>query len=431
MQIVTTLHAATTDTGAPARHAPLDPPGRVATGLSVALAVVAALAAALTVFVPDVLTGPPVMNGSARGTALVVLVLAVPVLVLSIALVRGGWVRALPVWIGAVAFLAYNGVLFLFATPFDDLFLVYVAMLGLAVWSLVALLHGLDVERFASLFDAQTPVRPVAVYVWVIVALNTLAWLAPVLRATAADGPPSFLVGTGMTTNPIFVQDLVFWLPAMALGAAWLWRRAAWGYVVVSAGLALWVVESVSVAVDQWVGHAADPSSAVASAAVSVPFGVLALIGLVPLGAMLRGLPTGPRASWVDGLAPGRWGWSLVAVQVFVGANAVFGGIQMAADGFGMPTEWLDGTGFASWVLPGSLFWSGLPSLSWWPPAWWRPGTGGPSRSRSSWAHRSSCGSSCSWRCCSATTSFSRSSRVLGVVEVVLVVVWTRRQGAE
>ena len=136
---------------------------------------------------------------------------------------------ALPLWIGAVAFLAYNGVLFLFATPFDDLFLVYVAMLGLAAWSIVALLHGLDVERFASLFDAQTPVRPVSVYVWVIVALNTLAWLAPVLRATAADGPPSFLVGTGMTTNPIFVQDLVFWLPAMALGAAWLWRRAAWG----------------------------------------------------------------------------------------------------------------------------------------------------------------------------------------------------------
>ena len=86
---------------------------------------------------------------------------------------------------------------------------------------------------------------------------------------------------------------------------------------------------------------------------MSVPFGVLALIGLVPLGAMLRGLPTGPRASWVDGLAPGRWGWSLVAVQVFVGANAVFGGIQMAANGFGMPTRWLDGTGFSSWVLPG------------------------------------------------------------------------------
>jgi hypothetical protein len=46
-------------------------------------------------------------------------------------------------------------------------------------------------------------------------------------------------------------------------------RRRPWGYVVVGAGLVLWVVESLTIGVDQWMGHAADPSSSTASAAIA------------------------------------------------------------------------------------------------------------------------------------------------------------------
>ncbi len=331
-------------------------PGPVATGLSAALATVAALTCALALFVPEVLTGPPVMNGSARGTALVALVVAVPVLVTAIVLASRGSVRAVPVWIGAVTYLLYNAILFVLATPFDNLFLLEVATLSLALWSLVAVLLGVDVGRFGALFVATAPVRAVAVYVWVVVGLNTLAWTAPVLRAMLTDGPPAFLAGTGLTTSPTYIQDLAIWLPAMALGAAWLWRRAAWGFLVVGSGLVMWVVESVGIAVDQWLGHAADPGSAVASASISPAFAVLAVVGMVPLVALLRGLPSGA------GLAPdgapdrvrrGGWAWALVGIEAFVGAMAVLGGVRMIVDGFGMPTSWLAAAGVDSWVLPG------------------------------------------------------------------------------
>jgi hypothetical protein len=46
--------------------------------MSAALAVASGVAAALTLLAPDVLRGTPVMNGSARGTALVALVVALP-----------------------------------------------------------------------------------------------------------------------------------------------------------------------------------------------------------------------------------------------------------------------------------------------------------------------------------------------------------------
>ena len=129
-----------------------------------------------------------------------------------------------------------------------------------------------------------------------------------------------------------------------------LWRRAAWGYLIVTAGLSFWVVEGFGVASDQWFGHAADPGSSVASAAAAPAFAVLGLVSLVPLIAMLRRLPTGAGAA-ARPLGPS--GRSLVGVQAFVGLMAVLGGVQLIANGFGMPTAWLARIGTQSWVLPG------------------------------------------------------------------------------
>jgi hypothetical protein len=84
------------------------------------------------------------------------------------------------------------------------------------------------------------------------------------------------------------VQDLAVWLPLAAVAAWWLWRRRPAGILVIGAMLTMWVIESISIAVDQWFGHAADPGSPVASAAVTPVFAVVALLGLVPVAVLLR-----------------------------------------------------------------------------------------------------------------------------------------------
>jgi hypothetical protein len=173
--------------------------------------------------------------------------------------------------------------MFLFATPFNRLFLVYVAMLSLALWTVIALLSVLDRMTMRPRFLPSLPARGIAVYVWVIVALNALAWLGRIVPALFAATPTDLLDGTGLTTNPVYVQDLAFWLPLMAVAAIWLWRRQTWGFVVVGSVLALWVLESIGVAVDQWFGQAADPASTVASATMVWVFALLALVGTVPL----------------------------------------------------------------------------------------------------------------------------------------------------
>ena len=52
--------------------------------------------------------------------------------------------------------------------------------------------------------------------------------------------------------------------------------------------------------------------------------------------------------------------WTLFGVEVFVGINAVIGGWRMIADGFGMPTDWLEPTPFSTWTWPGIALLAGV-----------------------------------------------------------------------
>jgi hypothetical protein len=262
----------------------------IAYWLAAALAVVAAASALLTYLAPDVLHGPAVMNGSARGTALVVALAGVPVLACSVILARRGSVIAVVTWLGAVGFLLYNSLMFVFGTPANRLFLLYLAMLSLAAWSAGTLLWRVDLRALARLIPPRAPVRLVAGYLWVVAAVNGGTWLARILPTLTSGGRPAYLRGTGMTTNIVFVQDLALWVPLTAVIAAWLWARTPRGYLLGGASTVMGVIEGISVAVDQWYGHAAAPSSTVTSAALTPVFTGVALISLAAAWLLLRGL---------------------------------------------------------------------------------------------------------------------------------------------
>jgi hypothetical protein len=146
-----------------------------------ALASVSAVAAAATLFVPGILTGPAVMNGSARGTALVVLLVAVPTLLTAMWSTARGSVRALLVWLGTAGYLIYNAIMFAFATPFNRLFLGYMAMLSLSIWTVIVVLYQLDLLAIRHHVLPSMPVRGIAIYVWLVVMLNLVAWLSGIV----------------------------------------------------------------------------------------------------------------------------------------------------------------------------------------------------------------------------------------------------------
>jgi hypothetical protein len=239
---------------------------------------------------PDLIHGPAVMVGSMRGTALVMLVLGIPLLALAMATAREGNVLAVVGWIAGLVFLTYQAWMFLFAVPFNGLFLVYVTMVAAGFWAIIAIFAGLDVDRLTGRPGPAMPVRVLAG--WMVgssIAFYGL-WLAKAVPALFASETPAFLEGTGMVTATNYVLDMAFFLPFTIIAAVALWRRTAWGVVAGGAMLVVLVLESVSIAVDQWAGSAADPASTVASAALLPMFLVVAMIGVVMVSLWIRGL---------------------------------------------------------------------------------------------------------------------------------------------
>jgi hypothetical protein len=258
--------------------------------LSILLLASSVIACLTALAMPDLIHGPAVMVGSMRGTALVMLVLGIPLLALAMATAREGNVLAVVGWIAGLVFLTYQAWMFLFAVPFNGLFLVYVTMLAAGFWAIVAIFAGLDVDRLTGRPGPAMPVRVLAG--WMVgssIAFYGL-WLAKAVPALFASATPAFLEGTGMVTATNYVLDMAFFLPFTIVAAVALWRRTAWGVVVGGAMLVVLVLESVAIAVDQWAGSAADPASTVASAALLPLFLVVAMIGVVMVSLWYRGL---------------------------------------------------------------------------------------------------------------------------------------------
>jgi hypothetical protein len=266
---------------------------------SAALAIVAAIAGAIGGFLPAVFHDAPVTVGNARGTALVILFVALPVLIASMRLASRGSRRARIVWLGTLAYLAYNSAIFAFGAVFNALFFVYVAMLSLSVWSIVALTSRIDVAEMPSWFHGRLPVRAVGSYLIVTTVAFAGLWLADVVPALVANTAPASLRGTRFITNPIEVLDFAFTIPLSVLGGVWLWRRRPLGYLLAGTFLVMLTIEAVSVATDQWFGHLHDPTQPLGTVPLFV---VMTLVGLVPTIAFLRDVKESDRTRTPAGL---------------------------------------------------------------------------------------------------------------------------------
>ena len=95
---------------------------------------------------------------------------------------------------------------------------------------------------------------------------------------------------TGLLTNPVYVPDLAIWLPLLATAAVACWRRRSWGLLVTGAMLAMFTLEGIGVATDQWFGSRADPFSAAASMTMVPVFAAIAVVTGTVLAIHLYGI---------------------------------------------------------------------------------------------------------------------------------------------
>jgi hypothetical protein len=215
--------------------------------VSILIGLLLAVAAGVGLFVPGLYKQDTAFAATAfRGTDLVSLAVAVPVLAGSLWLTSRGSRRALLVWLGALAYVAYT-YLYSFAIAWNRLFLVYVALLSLSMFTLVRALTVLDAEDLAGRFPDRTPIRVVGAFLWVIGGMLGLIELAQVVPALIAGQAPDVVLKTGHPTGVVYILDLGLVVPLMLLAGRWLRQRRPFAYVAaaillvkgVTVGLAL------------------------------------------------------------------------------------------------------------------------------------------------------------------------------------------------
>ena len=260
-------------------------PIALALRLSRALLIVSGIAGLVGVLAPTIFRDPPAYAGNALGTYVVILVVALPTMALAMHAAARGSLRAHFVWLGCVCYLLYAAVLASFSVRFNELFLFYVASLSLGVASLVALLRCLPADELPARLSTRLSTRAIGGYLVAIGVAFALLWLLDVLPALASGDVPRSLRGTSLPTNAVQVLDFGFTLPLCIAAGVWVMRRRPWGILLSGMLLVFFTLESVSVAVDQWFGHQADPLQSVVPVTMFVG---LAVVGAVPMVAFLR-----------------------------------------------------------------------------------------------------------------------------------------------
>jgi hypothetical protein len=259
---------------------------QVAYRVSEALAVVATVTSALSFFFWGVFhRDVPMSVGNMRGTALTMLVVGVPILVASMRWSRSS-LRGRFVWLGCLAYIAYNAVMFCFAVHFNSFFLLFATLLALSFWSLLTLVRTFDHGRLQDA-SVAIPVRTVAIYLLVCTVLFALLWLQTIVPATLDNSMPASLEDAGFVQNPVWVLDFAFTFPLTVLGSLWLWQRRTWGVIVGGMMTIMLTFETAGVAVDQFFGHLHDPAASLAAVPAMIVFTV---VGLAISIAFLRGV---------------------------------------------------------------------------------------------------------------------------------------------
>lgn len=129
------------------------------------------------------------------------------------------------IWVGSLMYFIYAYLVYSFAVHFNYLFLVYVAILGLSVYTLIAAVAMHDLPNMSDKFLSRTVFRFAAYTLIVTGTLFELLWLGEIIPSLMSGQLPKSLIDAGVRVNPVHVIDLSVVLPGMIATGILLLRK--------------------------------------------------------------------------------------------------------------------------------------------------------------------------------------------------------------
>jgi hypothetical protein len=218
--------------------------------VSVLAAILAVAGSLIALFVPDIYAGlTPAFLPQALAQDVANLALASPAMLILAALALRGSLRAFLLWLGVITFTVYNYVIYTFSIPFGPLFPLWVAVLGLCLFTLIGSLTAVDHAAVKSYFSIQRAVTVVAWSLIVIAVLFGFLWLSEDVPALLSGNTPQSVVDMALPTNPVHILDLGFFLPAVILTGLLLLKHKPLAYTVAPALIVFLVLTGIPILV--------------------------------------------------------------------------------------------------------------------------------------------------------------------------------------
>jgi hypothetical protein len=187
-------------------------------------ALLAVVAAAAGLGIGGLYRDVPFWAQQARGIDLATLFLAVPILVAGLETARHGSLVGRLATTAGLLYLVYNYAIFAFSVAMNPLAAVYIAILGLAVWSLALSLSSADLAGAGRTLVGRLPRRTSIVVLLFVAFLFGMLWLGQLATATTTGVPPADLAKAGIPTNPVYALDLGLFLPLCVVAGVGLLR---------------------------------------------------------------------------------------------------------------------------------------------------------------------------------------------------------------
>lgn len=153
------------------------------------------------------------------------LFIGLPILLGSMWLARRGELLGLLFWPGALFFVLYNYIVYLFAMPLTAVFLIHLTLVTLSVYTAIGLVASIDGKAVQRRLTGAVPERVAG---GVLVAFGLLFCSRVIGVVASALGSQQAVAGTELA---LLTSDFLI-SPALIVGGVLLWRREALGYVV-------------------------------------------------------------------------------------------------------------------------------------------------------------------------------------------------------
>jgi len=171
-----------------------------------------------------------------------------PLFMASTILMKKGSRAAFLFWLGTLLFISYIAFTYCFTIHANHLFLVYIAMLGLSLHLIMAVLIRLGSDSMPWFDRVKT--KPVGLFLFISGVFFISYWLVTAVPVSITGTLNESEIRCGFTTSPFHVFDLAIYFPIFIISSCLLIKKSLYGYILSAAMIAFTWIMSTSLFVE-------------------------------------------------------------------------------------------------------------------------------------------------------------------------------------